>query len=59
MARAEHITSEWRPVPLKQGVYFNGLVHFTDQTVKKSSAEDDMSGLVTDVSRLEAKRLSS
>src|SRR3989475_621603 len=47
---AEHITSEWRPVPLKQGVYFDGLVHFTDQTVQEVKVrEDDMSGLVTDV----------
>ncbi len=47
---AEHITSEWRPVPLKQGVYFNGLLHFTDQTVQEVKVrEDDMSGLVTDV----------
>jgi len=47
---AEHITSEWRPVPLKQGVYFGGLVHFTDQSVQEVKVrEDDMSGLVTDV----------
>ncbi len=47
---AEHITSEWRPVPLKQGVYFDGLVHFTDQTIQEVKIrEDDMSGLVTDV----------
>src|SRR5438132_10082561 len=26
----EHVTSDWRPVPLKQGVYFDGLVHFVD-----------------------------
>jgi helicase len=47
---AEHITSEWRPVPLKQGVYFDGLVHFTDQTIQEVKVrEDDMSGLVTDI----------
>src|SRR6266704_893129 len=47
---AEHITSEWRPVPLKQGVYFDGLVHFADQTIQEVKVrEDDMSGLVTDV----------
>ncbi len=47
---AEHITSEWRPVPLKQGVYFGGLVHFTDQSVQEVKVrEDDMSGLVADV----------
>src|SRR5213080_3901595 len=47
---AEHIRSEWRPVPLKQGVYHNRLVHFTDQSVQEVRAEeDDLSGLVTDI----------
>jgi len=47
---AEHITSEWRPVPLKQGVYHGGLVHFADGAVQEVRAgEDDLSGLVTDV----------
>jgi len=47
---AEHITSEWRPVPLKQGVYFDGLVHFSDGGVQEVKVEqDDLSGLVTDV----------
>src|SRR5439155_2125014 len=47
---AEHIRSDWRPVPLKQGVYHNRLVHFTDQSVQEVRAEeDDRSGLVTDI----------
>src|SRR6266852_7415945 len=47
---AEHITSEWRPVPLKQGVYFDGLIHFTDQTVQEvKGGEDDIAGLVVDI----------
>src|SRR2546426_777426 len=47
---AEHIKSEWRPVPLKQGVYHDGLVHFADQTVQGVHVEeDDLSGLVTDI----------
>src|SRR5947208_8923199 len=47
---AEHIRSEWRPVPLKQGVYHDRLVHFTDQSVQEGRAEeDDLSGLVTDI----------
>src|SRR5947208_12769897 len=47
---AEHIRSEWRPVPLKQGVYHNRLVHFTDQSVQEVKVrEDDMYGLVKDV----------
>ena len=29
---AEHISSEWRPTPLKEGVYLNGEVRFTDNS---------------------------
>jgi helicase len=47
---AEHITSEWRPVPLKEGVYHDGLVHFSDGSVQEVPiVEDDLSGLVTDI----------
>src|SRR3989442_1435822 len=47
---AEHIKSDWRPVPLKEGVYHDGLVHFTDQSVQEvRKAEDDISGLVVDI----------
>lgn len=47
---AEHVKSEWRPVPLKEGVYFGGLVHFKDRSVQEVKVdEDDLSGLVTDV----------
>src|SRR5256712_2101862 len=47
---AEHIKSEWRPVPLKEGVYHDGPVHFTDQSVQEvKKAEDDISGLVVDI----------
>jgi len=47
---AEHVTSDWRPVPLKQGVYFDGLVHFVDGAVQPVDVEeDDLSGLVTDI----------
>ena len=47
---AEHVKSEWRPVPLKEGVYHDGLVHFVDKSVVEiKRAEDDMSGLVTDI----------
>jgi ATP-dependent DNA helicase len=47
---AEHIKSDWRPVPLKEGVYHDGLVHFVDQSVQEvKKGEDDMSGLVTDI----------
>jgi len=47
---AEHVKSEWRPVPLKQGVYHDGLVHFVDKSVQEiKPGEDDISGLVTDI----------
>ena len=32
--RAEHITSEFRPVPLKLGVYYDGRITFTDLSVR-------------------------
>src|SRR5207245_4523163 len=35
---------------LKEGVYHDGLVHFTDQSVQEvKKAEDDISGLVVDI----------
>ncbi|HYY47431.1 MAG TPA: DEAD/DEAH box helicase [Thermoplasmata archaeon] len=47
---AEHITSEWRPVPLKEGVYHDGLVYFSDGSVKEVKVDEEhMSGLVTDI----------
>ncbi len=46
---AEHITSEWRPVPLRTGVYFDGGIHFTDGEVRPVRVDgDDVSALVTD-----------
>ncbi|MDD1770028.1 MAG: DEAD/DEAH box helicase [Methanomassiliicoccales archaeon] len=32
--RAEHVTSEWRPTPLKEGVYLKGEIRFTDNTTR-------------------------
>ncbi len=47
---AEHVKSEWRPVPLKEGVYHDGRVHFVDGSVQDVRAhEEDVSGLVTDI----------
>jgi len=47
---AEHVKSEWRPVPLKEGVYHEGLVHFVDKSVTAiKGGEDDISGLVSDI----------
>jgi len=47
---AEHVRSDWRPVPLKEGVYFDGVVHFVNGTVQEvKSSGDEISGLVTDI----------
>ncbi len=47
---AEHIKSDWRPVPLKEGVYYDGLVHFTDESIQEiKGGEDDLTGLVEDI----------
>src|SRR3989475_1178225 len=47
---AEHVRSDWRPVPLKEGVYHGGLVHFADQSVQEvKQGEGDISGLVVDI----------
>ena len=47
---AEHVKSEWRPVPLKEGVYHEGLVHFVDNSIMEiKRGEDDISGLVSDI----------
>jgi helicase len=40
---AEHISSEWRPTPLKEGVYVEGEIHFTDNS--KRRVEDHGDGL--------------
>ena len=47
---ADHIASDWRPVPLKEGVFYEGEISFEDGT-KKSVADcgDDVSSLVLDV----------
>jgi helicase len=48
--KAEHVKSDWRPVPLKQGVMFNGTVLWTDRkTTQFDATEDDLSGLVEDI----------
>ena len=48
--KAEHVQSDWRPVPLKAGVMFNGFVTWTDHSTTEFKAnEDDLSGLVEDI----------
>ena len=47
---AEHVKSDWRPVPLKEGVYHDRLVHFTDESIQEiKTGEDGLTGLVEDI----------
>jgi helicase len=46
---AEHISSTWRPTPLKEGVYLDGVVNFTDNTKRKvPPGKDPVWALVKD-----------
>jgi helicase len=38
---AEMVESDWRPVPLRQGVYADGEVFFTDNTRRKITEDED------------------
>lgn len=44
---ARLVQSDWRPVPLKQGVYCDGEVFFTDNTRRKVLSDDPVEGLVS------------
>jgi len=47
---AEHISSDWRPVPLKEGVYLDGRIWFTDNTSREiGAAGDPVWALIKDV----------
>jgi len=47
--QAEHVKSEWRPVPLRLGVFWNGVVHFTDGSTKPMDSDgDDVQTMVLD-----------
>ena len=49
---AEHFRSEWRPVPLKQGVYWDGEIHFTDGSSRPVPPNaEELLALVTDTVR--------
>ncbi|MFA5060495.1 MAG: DEAD/DEAH box helicase [Candidatus Omnitrophota bacterium] len=50
---AELVTSDWRPVPLKEGVYFNEQIVFNKHGVRlvKEEPEDDVSKLTLDTLR--------
>ncbi|MCG2826606.1 MAG: DEAD/DEAH box helicase, partial [Thermoplasmatales archaeon] len=46
---ARHVKSDWRPVPLKEGVYLDGAISFIDNTTKKIKKEkDEIVSLVSD-----------
>ncbi len=47
---ARHLKSDWRPVPLKEGVYCNGNIIFGDLSEKeiKYSANDDVTKISSD-----------
>ncbi len=38
---AEHISTDWRPVPLKEGVFLDGTIRFTDNTTRKVEDRKD------------------
>ena len=38
---AVHISSEWRPTPLKEGVFLDGEVHFTDNSKRRVEVKGD------------------
>lgn len=38
---AEHVSSEWRPTPLKEGVYMDGEVQFTDNSKRRIAEQGD------------------
>ncbi len=47
---ADHIASDWRPVPLKEGIFYEGEISFADGTRKTvDDCGDDVSSLVLDV----------
>lgn len=49
---AELVKSDWRPVPLKEGVYFDGEIKFDDKSRRKIKVEaDDLSSLAVDTVR--------
>ncbi len=47
---ADLIENDWRPVPLKEGVFFDGQIHFRDQSVRNvpHRGHDESEDLVLD-----------
>lgn len=49
--KSDYVTSVWRPVPLKEGVFYNDRIRFADQTYKAIAAlsSEDVTNLVKDI----------
>ncbi|MBZ0166684.1 MAG: DEAD/DEAH box helicase, partial [Candidatus Omnitrophica bacterium] len=56
---AELVHSNWRPIPLREGVYFNGQIEFNEPPNRKivEQAPDDVSKLTLDTLRGEGQVL--
>ncbi|MEW5937126.1 MAG: DEAD/DEAH box helicase [Candidatus Thermoplasmatota archaeon] len=50
---AEHVCSDWRPVPLREGAYLDGVVRFNDGTAREvpEASGDAVESMVKDVVR--------
>jgi len=48
---ADYITSSWRPVPLREGIFFNDRIKFADNSYKDITpvTNEDLTNLVKDV----------
>ncbi|TET91634.1 MAG: DEAD/DEAH box helicase [Methanomassiliicoccales archaeon] len=47
--KAEHIQSDWRPVPLKEGVYYDEAIQFSDNSKREIAARGEkIDSLVAD-----------
>jgi helicase len=45
---ARLVKDTWRPVPLREGVFYNGVIHYDDLTTRKIEGNGDTISLVTD-----------
>lgn len=45
---AKLIKSEWRPVPLKEGVFHKNKIYFLDESIKEVNGDGKIKSLVTD-----------
>ena len=46
--QAELVTSDWRPVPLREGVFYDGTIYFADETTRQVTGDHDTVSLVVD-----------